>query len=35
MTGDLKDYIGYRLSRSESTFRDAKMLAENDSWNSR
>ena len=34
MTGDLKDYISYRLNRAETTFKDAKMLADNGSWNS-
>jgi uncharacterized protein len=34
MTGDIKDYITYRLSRAETTFQDAKMLADNESWNS-
>jgi len=27
MTGDLNGYILYRLSRAESTFNDAKILA--------
>jgi uncharacterized protein len=34
MTGDLKDYIAYRLSRADSTLNDAKILATNNSWNS-
>jgi uncharacterized protein (UPF0332 family) len=34
MTSDLNDYIEYRLSRADSTFLDAKILAENNSWNS-
>ena len=34
MTGDLKDYISYRLSRSKETFGDAKKLAEINSWDS-
>ena len=34
MSGDLNDYILYRLSRADNTFNDAKILAENKSWNS-
>lgn len=34
MTGDLNDYINYRLSRADSTLNDAKILAINNSWNS-
>jgi len=34
MVGDLNDYILYRLSRADSTLQDAKILADNDSWNS-
>ena len=34
MEGDLKDYIVYRLSRACETLNDAKILAENKSWNS-
>lgn len=34
MTGDLNDYINYRLSRADSTLNDAKILAFNNSWNS-
>jgi uncharacterized protein (UPF0332 family) len=34
MIGDLNDYITYRLSRADITLKDAKMLADNDSWNS-
>ncbi len=34
MTGDLKDYIAYRIARSDSTFKDALIMAENKSWNS-
>jgi uncharacterized protein len=34
MEGDLKDYIVYRLSRAGETLNDAKILAENKSWNS-
>jgi uncharacterized protein len=34
MTGDLNDYINYRLSRADSTLNDAKILAANNSWNS-
>lgn len=34
MTGDLSDYINYRLSRADSTLNDAKILAANNSWNS-
>jgi uncharacterized protein len=34
MVGDINDYIIYRLSRADSTLKDAKILAENNSWNS-
>ncbi len=34
MSGDMKDYIAYRLDRAKSTFIDAKILADNESWNS-
>ncbi len=29
-----KDYITYRISRADQAFNDAKLLAENGSWNS-
>lgn len=34
MSGDLKDYIEYRLTRADNTLNDAKVLANNNSWNS-
>jgi len=34
MSGDLKDYIEYRLSRADNTLKDAQLLAHNNSWNS-
>jgi len=34
MTGTPEDYIAYRISKSEETFEDAKLLAENERWNS-
>jgi uncharacterized protein (UPF0332 family) len=34
MRGDLNDYIKYRLKRADITFKDAKVLAANKSWNS-
>jgi uncharacterized protein (UPF0332 family) len=34
MSGDLKDYIAYRITRAEITLNDAIILAENKSWNS-
>jgi uncharacterized protein (UPF0332 family) len=34
MSNDLQDYIEYRLSRADSTLKDVKILANNDSWNS-
>lgn len=34
MIGDLNDYIVYRLNRADITIEDAKLLAENNRWNS-
>ncbi len=34
MTGRKKDYINYRISRAHDTFNDAKIMADNGSWNS-
>lgn len=34
MTDKKKEYISYRISRAHDTFADAKLLAENQSWNS-
>lgn len=34
MTGDVNDYISYRLEKAGETYSDAKLLAENKSWNS-
>jgi Uncharacterized conserved protein related to C-terminal domain of eukaryotic chaperone, SACSIN len=34
MTGSKDDLIRYRLSRSKDTFEDAKILADNERWNS-
>ena len=34
MKGDLQAYVAYRLNRSDVTLKDAKLLAENDRWNS-
>lgn len=34
MTVDKDDYINYRLSKSNESFGDAKILAQNGSWNS-
>jgi len=34
MTKDQNDYISYRLQRASDTLNDAKLLAENDRWNS-
>jgi len=34
LTGDTNDYITYRLERAIETYSDAKLLAENKSWNS-
>jgi uncharacterized protein len=34
MSGDLKNYIEYRLSRADNTFNDAILLANSNSWNS-
>jgi len=34
MTGSKTDLIRYRLSRSKDTFIDAKILADNERWNS-
>jgi len=30
----LEDYMKYRIERARGTFKDAKLLAENGSWNS-
>lgn len=34
MTGSVNDYIAYRLEKARQTHSDAKILAENKSWNS-
>lgn len=34
MTGSINDYIFYRLEKARQTYSDAKILAENNSWNS-
>jgi uncharacterized protein (UPF0332 family) len=34
MKGDLNDYITYRLKRAEITLNDARILAQNNCWNS-
>ncbi len=34
MTGGINDYIIYRLEKASQTYSDAKLLAENKSWNS-
>ena len=34
MTKEQKDYINYRLQRATDTLNDAKLLAENERWNS-
>ena len=34
MPGTQNDYIAYRISKSEEIFADAKLLAENERWNS-
>jgi uncharacterized protein (UPF0332 family) len=34
MTGTTKDLINYRLVRAKETLEDAKLLAENQRWNS-
>lgn len=34
MTGSKNNLIRYRLSRSKDTFEDAKILADNERWNS-
>ena len=34
MTGDINDYITYRLERARKTYSDANLLAKNKSWNS-
>jgi hypothetical protein len=34
MTQDLSEYLNYRIQRSFETFNDAKLLAENERWNS-
>jgi uncharacterized protein (UPF0332 family) len=34
MTKEQKDYINYRLQRAIDTLNDAKLLAENERWNS-
>ena len=34
MTGTPKDYIAYRISKSDEIFEDAKLMAENERWNS-
>jgi uncharacterized protein (UPF0332 family) len=34
MTGSKADLIKYRLSRARETFDDAKILADNEKWNS-
>ena len=34
MTGDINDYITYRLEKAKETYSDSKLLAENKSWNS-
>jgi uncharacterized protein (UPF0332 family) len=34
MTNEQNDYIKYRLQRATDTLNDAKLLAENDRWNS-
>ncbi|MFA5417165.1 MAG: HEPN domain-containing protein [Bacteroidales bacterium] len=34
MKGDKRDYINYRVSKSDEIFQDAQLLAENSRWNS-
>jgi uncharacterized protein (UPF0332 family) len=34
MTNEQNDYINYRLKRATDTLNDAKLLAENERWNS-
>jgi len=34
MTSELNDYINYRLQRASDTLNDARLLAENERWNS-
>ncbi len=34
MSGNVNDYITYRLEKAKQTYSDAKILAENKSWNS-
>ena len=34
MTKDQNDYINYRLQRASDTLNDARLLAENERWNS-
>jgi hypothetical protein len=34
MTKEQNDYINYRLQRAADTLIDAKLLAENERWNS-
>ena len=34
MNNEINDYINYRLKRASDTLDDAKLLAENGSWNS-
>ncbi len=34
MTKELNDYINYRLQRASDTLNDARLLAENERWNS-
>jgi uncharacterized protein len=34
MNNDINDYIKYRLKRASDTLADAKLLADNGSWNS-
>jgi uncharacterized protein (UPF0332 family) len=34
MTGSKADLIKYRLSRAKDTFDDARILADNEKWNS-
>jgi len=34
LTGDINDYITYRLERARKTYSDANLLAKNKSWNS-
>ncbi len=34
MSNNIDEYIKYRMAKSKESFEDAKLLAENESWNS-